>query len=104
MVYEGSQALQYVKNYAAGSAQWQGFPIKVDVPKSSILLGCKGASSRNTINKLASEAVRQDLLGVMIWFCSVRNGLVYSQGWDCSDSEESMRAYTEAMQYMDNHV
>ena len=29
MVYEGTQALLYVKNYAAGSEQWQGFPIKV---------------------------------------------------------------------------
>merc|ERR1712243_382818 len=80
MVYEGTQALQYVKNYAAGSSQWQGFPIKVDGPKPSILLCCKGASSSSTIGTLASEAVRQDLLGVMVWFCSVRNGLVYSSG------------------------
>ena len=29
MVYEGTQALQYVKNYAEGSSQWEGFPIKV---------------------------------------------------------------------------
>ena len=29
MVYEGAQALLYIKNYAAGSEQWQGFPIKV---------------------------------------------------------------------------
>ena len=41
MVYEGDQALLYVKNYAAGSEQWQGFPIKVDVPKDKILLGAK---------------------------------------------------------------
>merc|ERR1712121_568753 len=32
MVYEGTQALNYVKNYAHGSEQWEGFPIKVDVP------------------------------------------------------------------------
>jgi len=104
MVYEGTQALQYVKNYAAGSSQWQGFPIKVDVPKPSILLGCKGASSSSTIGTLASEAVRQDLLGVMVWFCSVRNGLVYSSGWDCSDSEASMQAYVEAMQYFSDNI
>ena len=29
MVYEKDQSLLYVKNYAAGSEQWQGFPIKV---------------------------------------------------------------------------
>jgi hypothetical protein len=29
MVYEGTQALQYVKNYAQGADQWEGFPIKV---------------------------------------------------------------------------
>jgi len=103
MVYEGTQALQYVKNYAEGSSQWQGFPIHVDVPRPQILLGCKGSSGRSTIATLASESIKQDLLGVMVWFCSVRNGLVYSSGWDCSDSEESMAAYTEAMEYLNNH-
>jgi hypothetical protein len=29
MVYEGTQALQYVKNFAQGADQWEGFPIKV---------------------------------------------------------------------------
>ncbi len=29
MVYEGTQALNYVKNYASGTSQWDGFPIKV---------------------------------------------------------------------------
>ena len=38
------QALQYVKNYAEGSSQWEGFPIQVDVPRPEILLGCKGSS------------------------------------------------------------
>ena len=31
---------------------------------------------------------------------SVRGGLVYSEGWDCSDSEESMAAYVEAMAFL----
>ena len=44
MVYEGTQALQYVKNFAEGTSQWEGFPIKVDVPRPDILLGCKGSS------------------------------------------------------------
>merc|ERR1711874_749685 len=59
MVYEGTQALQYVKNYAAGTSQWEGFPIKVDVPKPSILLGSKGTASAGTITKLAQESVSQ---------------------------------------------
>ena len=29
MVYEGTQSLQYVKNFAQGSSQWEGFPITV---------------------------------------------------------------------------
>ena len=28
-IWECTQALQYVKNYAGGSSMWQGFPIKV---------------------------------------------------------------------------
>jgi len=100
MVYEQTQALQYVKNYAGGSSMWQGFPIKVDVPSDRILLGCKGASSSATINKLARKSVSQDLLGVMVWFCSVRGGLVYSEGWDCSDSKDSMAAYVQAMAFL----
>ena len=39
MVYEGTQALNYVKNYANGTSQWEGFPIKVNAPKNAILLG-----------------------------------------------------------------
>ena len=60
MVYEGTQALQYVPieidgrpdtlylmcgryvdNFAHGSSQWEGFPITVDVASEAILLGCK---------------------------------------------------------------
>ena len=42
MVYQGTQALNYVKNYADASKQWSGFPIKTDVPRNCILLGAKG--------------------------------------------------------------
>ena len=45
MVYEGDQALLYVKNYAAGSSQWDGFPIKVGVYVYLIALLPKGAQS-----------------------------------------------------------
>ena len=44
MVYQGTQALNYVKNYAHASKQWSGFPIKTDVPKNCILLGAKGTT------------------------------------------------------------
>ena len=41
MVYEGTQALNYVKNYAAGADQWQGFPVQCRAPSNTILLGAK---------------------------------------------------------------
>merc|ERR1711890_171397 len=104
MVYEGTEALRYVKNYAEGSSQWQGFPIKVDVPRPQILLGSKGTAGAGTINKLAQESVSQDLLGIMVWFCSVKNGLVYGHGWDCSESQGSMDGYVAAMKYFNDHM
>ena len=97
MVYEGTQALNYVENYAHGSSQWEGFPIRVDVPYSSILLGCKGSSSANDISTLASEALRQDLLGIMVWFVSAVDGLQYEQSWDPVNSIEAQNAYVQAM-------
>ncbi len=41
MVYEGATSLDYVENYAHGSEQWEGFPITVNVPYNSILVGSK---------------------------------------------------------------
>jgi len=103
MVYEGAQALLYIKNYAAGSEQWQGFPIKVDVPKDKILLGLKGSSSSRDIMKLARESVKQNLLGVMVWYCSVQNGLKYAATWDCTGRDDSMAGFVEAMDYLNNN-
>jgi len=103
MVYEGTQSLQYVKNYAHGSSQWEGFPIEVDVTSSDILLGCKGSANPSDIMSLARESVSQNLLGVMVWFCSVQDGLTYEQSWDCSGSADSSQAYIEAMQYLNNN-
>merc|ERR1712029_179630 len=74
MVYEGTQSLNYVKNYVNGADQWSGFPIKVNVNSKAVMLGCKGSSSSATILKLAEESVKQDLLGVMVWYASVKNG------------------------------
>ena len=100
MVYEGSQALNYVKNYAEGTSQWEGFPITCDVPYEAIMLGCKGSSPRAPIIEMANEVVRQDLLGIMVWFASVQNGLQYEVSWDASEVEESQQAYIEARQIM----
>ena len=102
MVYEGDQSLLYIKNYATGSSQWQGFPISVDVPKDRILLGAKGSTSSRHILKLAEEAVRQDLLGIMVWYCSVQNGLKYAETWDTTGRQDSMAGFVEAMDLFNN--
>jgi len=102
MVYEGTQSLQYVKNFAQGSSQWEGFPIKVDVPTTQILVGSKGSSRSSDIMTLAKESVKQNLLGIMVWYCSVKDGLQYESSWDCSGSEESSGAYVEAMKYLND--
>jgi len=101
MVYEGTQALNYVKNFANGSGQWQGFPIKVNAPKNTILLGAKGSSSSSTIMKLARASVKDDLLGIMVWYASVKNGFDYAPFWDASTKQDSINGYLEAMQYFD---
>jgi len=99
MVYESTQALQYVKNYANGSGQWQGFPIKVSAPKSTILLGAKGSSSSATIMKLARASVEDDILGIMVWYASVKNGFDYAPFWDASTKTDSTNGYVQAMEY-----
>merc|ERR1712106_67429 len=99
MVYEGTQALSYVKNYAHGAEQWPGFPITASAPTSAILLGAKGHSSFEDIQTMANESVKQDLLGIMVWYASVKNGFDYSNSnpWDASTNEDSIRGYKEAM-------
>jgi len=77
---------------------------KVDVPKDKILMGCKGSASSTNIVKLASEAVTQDLLGVMVWYCSVRNGLKYAETWDCSGQPDSEAGYVAAMELYKPHL
>jgi len=97
MVYEGAGSLDYVNNYAEATSQWEGFPIMVNVPRSSILVGCRGSASAEDINTLAEGVVDQDLLGIMVWYCSVQNGFQYEADWDCSDSEESQEAFRKAL-------
>ena len=102
MKWPSDQSLLYIKNYATGSSQWQGFPISVDVPKDRILLGAKGSTSSRHILKLAKEAVRQDLLGIMVWYCSVQNGLKYAETWDTTGRQGSMAGFVEAMDLLNN--
>ena len=106
MVYEGTQSLNYVDNYAHGSSQWEGFPIEVDVPTQSILLGAKGRSSASDIMTLARESVSRDLAGIMVWYCSVVDGLLYqgSGTWDGSQSDDSIQAFKEARKYFDSNM
>jgi len=104
MVYEGTQALNYVKNYARGSEQWQGFPIKVNAPTNTILLGAKGSSSSTTLVKLANEAVNQDLLGIMVWYSSVKNGFDYAPNWDASTKTDSILGYKKAMNILNADI
>ena len=68
MVYEGTQAMQYVKNYVSGADQWggYGFPIECRAPKNTILLGAKGSSSAAAIAQLAHAALTEDYRGIMV--------------------------------------
>jgi len=99
MVYQGTYALNYVKNYAEASSQWSGFPIKTDVPKNCILLGAKGATGGSTIRTLADATMKNDYLGIMVWYASVKNGeengLQYAETWDASFSNDTIPAYIE---------
>ena len=73
------------------------------MPTTQILVGAKGSSRAADIMTLARESISQDLLGIMVWYCSVQDGLLYEASWDCSGSEESSNAYVEAMKYLTAH-
>ena len=99
MVYEGTQTLQYVKNYAKGADQWggYGFPITCRAPTNTILLGAKGATSAGAIATLAEAAIKNDYLGIMVWYASIKNGFDYAPGWDASTSNDAIKGYVAAM-------
>jgi len=86
MVYQGTQSLTYVKNYAQGSKQWQGFPITVDVTPGEILCGIAGNAANGDIASMASAIKQQNLGGIMVWFASVldaktgKTAIKYSDG------------------------
>ena len=99
MVYEGTQSLQYVKNYVSGADQWggYGFPIQCRAPSDTILLGAKGSSSSSAISALASAVVQNDYRGIMVWYASVKNGFDYAPGWDASTANDAISGYVAAM-------
>ena len=45
----------------------------MNVNSKAVLLGCKGIASPATISKLAEESVKQDLLGIMVWYVKQRS-------------------------------
>ena len=73
------------------------------MPTTQILVGAKGSSQATDIMKLATESVRQDLLGIMVRYCSVQEGLLYEASWDCSGSQDSANAYVEALKYLNEN-
>jgi hypothetical protein len=53
--------------------------------------------------KMAEESLSQDLLGIMVWYVSVQDGLQYEHSWDASTNEDSMQGYIEALQVFNQH-
>jgi hypothetical protein len=39
--------------------------------------------------------MKNDYLGIMVWYASVKNGLQYAETWDASSSEDTIEAYLE---------
>jgi len=101
MVYEGTQALQFVDNYAASADIWYS-KITVNVPYNNILVGSKGGSSSGTIMSLAEQCLQRDLMGIMVWYASVRDGLVYAPEYDASAYPSSAEAYGKAYEMFKN--
>ena len=95
MVYGGTSSLQWVKEYAAGTKQWDGFPIHVDVPMPAIVAGIDGSAGDSTVMTMANDLVSKDMGGYMVWFASVfdatnnRSALTYGHG--AGDSSEAGR-------------
>merc|ERR1711935_132681 len=102
MVYNGADSLNYVVKYndGPGLGEWGGW-----FPKKAILLGAQGNTGAGAISKMASAAVAEDMLGIMVWYSSVKNGFQYkpSGPWDASDSQEAIGAYKAAAELFKPH-
>merc|ERR1712241_55067 len=97
MVYEGTNSLNYVKNYVDGPGRWQGFPMKCRAPSNTILLGAKGQAGEATMAKLVDAVIANDYLGVMVWYVSIPKGLQYAVSWDGSD-QAYQQSFINAME------
>ena len=104
MVYEGTGSLAYVKQYAAATHEWEGFPIHVDVPYPDVVAGIDGSASDSTVMSMAKAVVSQNLGGYMVWFASVfdatnnRPALSYGHGsMDSSTSKSKVWAQAAAL-------
>ena len=106
MEYVDLASLNYVKDYGNATSEYQGFPIKVDVPYSRILAGIQGTASSGTIQTMANDIVSEGLGGIMVWYASVKDmtrggktAIAYSGGsMDASASKSP--AWQKAMQTM----
>ena len=57
-----------------------------------------GATSASTIRTLAAESMKNDYLGIMVWYASVKGGLQYAVNWDASEAPATIEAYIEVGQ------
>ena len=96
MVYEGVQSLNYVKNYANATDQWEGFPIKVNVPREKIFVGLKGTASRTDLDQVSIQVREGSIGGIIVWYASVKDAqsnttaIQYSPSWDASVLQSSI--------------
>lgn len=102
MVYDGTEALNWVEGYAHATNKPSYWPIKVNVPYDAIMVGVWGTASPGDIMTMADEVKRQGLLGIIVWYSSVENGFIYNQVSDAVYSVESQNAFQTAMSYLKN--
>lgn len=106
MVYSGSGALNYVKNYVNATQQWNGFPITSDVPAESVILGAGGDAGTSDVEKLATAAHEQGLGGIMVWYASVNDkatgkpAIQYGHGTPDASSKDTTAMWSKALNIM----
>ena len=66
--------------------------------KNTFIITITGATGAGTIRALAAETMKNDYLGIMVWYASVKGGLQYAVSWDASESEATIEAYIEVGQ------
>ena len=105
MVYTGTQSLSYVKNYANGTQQWQGFPIKVDVPANAVAVGTGGDATEADIDAVAAANSGQ-VRGLMVWYASVidartgKTAFQYAGGAPDASSKPKTGMWAKALSQM----